>query len=224
MEKFKCRKKSDKQIYRAQKEDSGEIFVFLKGSTRYGHRMSQDWFDIEYVPIQTRVSQNQKWHRRLKRAVACMDKSGLWEDIKKDFQKLLDITWEEHEAMRAVFWKKATADDEALVDGVRKRYPEMFNPTDGMPYMEWIAERSDCILKSMYFGKFDNRRVKDAFAQHLKDKTPYTEYRLRTSYDVTLEYVPEKAMAWYSEEYIGCGNGHYYVALDNNTALFVEDD
>ena len=34
----------------------------------------------------------------------------------------------------------------------------------------------------------------------------------------------EKEKVWSSEELRGCGNGHYYIALDANTALFVEDD
>ena len=40
----------------------------------------------------------------------------------------------------------------------------------------------------------------------------------------TFEYKADKNKAWYSEEYRGCGNGHYYIAIDENTALFIEND
>jgi hypothetical protein len=46
----------------------------------------------------------------------------------------------------------------------------------------------------------------------------------RTNYDVSFEYNAEKGMAWYSEEYKNCGNGHYYLALNGTHAIFWEDD
>ena len=46
----------------------------------------------------------------------------------------------------------------------------------------------------------------------------------RVNYDVSYEYNAETKKAWYSEEYINCGNGHYYLAIDENTAIFCEND
>ena len=46
----------------------------------------------------------------------------------------------------------------------------------------------------------------------------------RSSYDVSFSYDPKLQHAWYSEEYKNCGNGHYYLALDETHALFYEDD
>jgi hypothetical protein len=31
-------------------------------------------------------------------------------------------------------------------------------------------------------------------------------------------------LAWYSEEYRGCLNGHYYLMFDATHAIFYEDD
>ena len=76
----------------------------------------------------------------------------------------------------------------------------------------------------MYFGKYDNARIKEEFKNALQNKTSYSSGRIRVNYDVTLEYDADKNMAWYSEEYKNCGNGHYYLAIGPTTALFCEDD
>ena len=75
----------------------------------------------------------------------------------------------------------------------------------------------------MYFGKYTNKDEKLEIKAALNDHRSYST-NAYTSYDVSFEYNADKNMAWYSEEYKGCGNGHYYLALDENTALFCEDD
>lgn len=65
--------------------------------------------------------------------------------------------------------------------------------------------------------------------EHMEKGEKYTTSG-RNGYDVSFEYKPAslsedgKARAWYSEEYRGCGNGHYYLALDDQHALYYEDD
>ena len=44
------------------------------------------------------------------------------------------------------------------------------------------------------------------------------------SYDYSISTDPENKKARYSAEYKWCGNGHYYIMLDWDTALFMEDD
>ena len=34
----------------------------------------------------------------------------------------------------------------------------------------------------------------------------------------------KRYVKWYSKEFKGCGNGHYYLALDATHTIFVEDD
>lgn len=80
-----------------------------------------------------------------------------------------------------------------------------------------------CKTKSIYFGKFNNDIEKYEIADALANERPYYT-RVQAGYDVSFQYDPKTKHAWYSEEYRGCGNGHYYIALDANMALFVEDD
>jgi len=83
-------------------------------------------------------------------------------------------------------------------------------------------------VKKMHFGrKWLNDNKLAQIELNLKDKnkvTIWSDGRLTNGYDVTFNYQPEDNKAWYSEEYRGCGNGHYYLALDATHALFYEDD
>ena len=63
----------------------------------------------------------------------------------------------------------------------------------------------------------------EVIRQGLAEKTDISIHS-RSQYDTTFEYKPEANKAWYSEEFRGCGNGHYYLALDSTNALFYEDD
>jgi hypothetical protein len=57
-----------------------------------------------------------------------------------------------------------------------------------------------------------------------KDKDPDWSFRdhWRTSYDYSVHIT--NGRAWFSEEYKDCGNGHYYLLLNANCAIFYEDD
>lgn len=79
-------------------------------------------------------------------------------------------------------------------------------------------------IKSISFGnkgltEFNRNRI----TQALKNKEKLSIFE-RANYDLTFEYNPEKNKAWWSEEYRGCGNGHYYLMLDDRHALYCEDD
>ena len=86
----------------------------------------------------------------------------------------------------------------------------------------YIWEMSEVKTKSMYFG-WQNKLFKEQIQNALDNKEKITK-QARVNYDVTFEYEPDKNKAWYSEEYRGCGNGHYYIALNSSMALFCEND
>jgi hypothetical protein len=75
----------------------------------------------------------------------------------------------------------------------------------------------------MNFGRFTNNEQLKIIKEALKNKKE-TSASGRTNYDVSFSYNPTVQKAWYSEEFRGCGNGHYYLALDATHALFYEDD
>ena len=90
---------------------------------------------------------------------------------------------------------------------------------------EWINKAK---IKTMIFhrSRWDNAKtehIRQNIAEALKNKTSY-QCRGSNGYDVSFEYDAEKNKAWYSEEYVGCGNGHYYLALDSTHAIYYEKD
>lgn len=61
---------------------------------------------------------------------------------------------------------------------------------------------------------------------HLDNKEDFI-YFWQSNYDVTVEGKMSSDgiyRAWLSLEYRGCGNGHYYFLINENTAIFAEDD
>lgn len=79
-------------------------------------------------------------------------------------------------------------------------------------------------IKSISFGnKGLTEWYRNRITNAMKNKEKLSLFE-RAGYDLSFEYNPEKNKAWWSEEYRGCGNGHYYIMLDDRHALFCEDD
>lgn len=215
---------------RCMKEDAENIFVFAKGKKRYGTRYSVETF-CRWYELVPKKDETVAWRRRMKRAVATLSESGLWPDVRKTFEELLswDITWEEKREIRDLYfdgWSKQIPDRDQKIKMYASKYPKIVYMGSNGEYVfdsEYLYERSDCRTKSMYFGKWDNARIKEEIAKRLTEKKNYS-VRETVGYDVSFEYKADANKAWYSEEYRGCGNGHYYLALNNSLALFCEDD
>ena len=156
-----------------------------------------------------------------------METSGLWETIKEKYKNLLTITLAEKKLISKGYWEKShTSDYVGFLKEIKEKYPFMVKQNEtGEDFLDtdYIWELSECNLKSMYFGKYNNSEKKENIKRHIQNKKDYNT-TARTSYDVSFEYRAEAKKAWYSEEYKNCGNGHYYLALDHNTALFCEND
>ena len=80
-------------------------------------------------------------------------------------------------------------------------------------------------IKTMNFDKYDREFQKKLLAENIANKVNIS-HRWINGYDNSYEVRFDKDFprAWYSEEFRGCGNGHYYYLLDNCHAIFGEDD
>lgn len=221
---------------RCVREDDGYVFAFAKRSRKYGRRYDDATF-LQQFRLPATIPQTYEWHKRLKRAIRCLESSGLWPNIKEVFQNCLYMTWEDHEKMREIYWSrtewknkeyKQKTDEEmnALWEPFVKMYPFAFYTVQGNTYIhdDYISDWVKCQLKAMYFGKEQNEYVKGELKKAIAEKRSWSQNRIQVSYDVSVEYNAEKQRAYYSEEYRRCGNGHYYLALDHSTAMFYEDD
>lgn len=214
------------------------VFVYGKGRKRYGYRYSNldnfvSQYDVE--PPKNEEKEEKVWHKRIDRAIKCLESSGLSPELLEYFKKLRSIPLKDLREMKDIYhesYNKGKWDELLKIQmndfqdkGFLTKYPFAFYETkDGIKAIEhdFIDEKSNCKLKSMYFG-YRNKSEKEWIKKALENKEDYST-RVRTSYDVTFTYDAKKNRAWYDEEYKNCGNGHYYLALDHSTALFIEND
>lgn len=218
-------------------ENEGTVFVYAPRCSRRGWRYVPKTFSSYYnIIITPPKDENAAWQRRLKRAVKCMEASGLWGNIKDMYSKILasGMTWEDRCKMSDLYWQYCCPSGKHTDEEIRlayaeyiKKFPFCFHEAnDGTLQVEtnYIWQLSACKLKSMYFGKYENTQYKNEILAAIKEKRSFNIPRVIVGYDISFEYSADKNMAWYSEEFRNCGNGHYYLALDHSTALFAEDD
>lgn len=74
-------------------------------------------------------------------------------------------------------------------------------------------------FKIRSFRDYQLQKVKAA----LDNWEDYSNYAYG-AYDYSIHANGIQKKGWYSAEYKGCGNWHYYILLDYDTALFYEDD
>ena len=206
------------------KESEEVVFKFAKKSRRYGWRLNRKYF-LENYTLKVELSEEIKWKKRLKRVIQKLEKTGLWENVLEIYKNLYEfVSLEEKKRISREYWAKDNATE--FLEQVKVKYPFMVRVSEnGKEYLntDYIWELSECRTKSMYFGKYDNTRIKEEIAQRLEKKESCM-FSARVSYDVSFEYNAEYKRAWYSEEYKNCGNGHYYLAIDNTTAVYYEVD
>ena len=211
------------------------VFVYGKRMKRYGYQYDYNRFNEHYTFCPYNDDENASWHRRVRRALKCIKASGLWPDMIEYFENLDKMTWEDKQYLDHIYWQgphfgiSGNMSWDEFNDICKKyaeRYPFVFDIDEKGNYRintKYIWEMSDCKLKSMYFGKYQNAHEKALIAQKIANKERYSCAH-EVNYDVSFEYNPTMNAAWYSEEYRGCANGHYYLALNSSTALFCEDD
>ncbi len=203
---------------RCRKIDDSTVFVFAKGKRRYGNYVNLDEFLSKAQPIvKTKEELESEWHSRCKKCEKRLEKSGLWPELKQVFHNLQKISYDDWTAMRRLERRSAMALQYI------KKYPFVSKDGQSIEY-DYLNEVSYANCKSMFFGKGQNDWYKGQIKQALHEKKPYSTGRISLNYDVSFQYKPETQQAWYSEEYRNCGNGHYYLALDESAALFYEDD
>lgn len=230
MEKFTVIHKATGDKRRCEIEPSGNYFVLLKGCRKQGVRCTPEQFEKYYEVIEEKGCQKrtvktdtEEWHDRLKKAIKKMDVSDVWPDVKEIYKQLLAMTWEDHREIQNSYRYVYSGNRNEVVDKYKEKYPFIFNDENKI-ISDYINGLSDCKLKTMYFGKSKNKEIKECIKKALETKTSYESPLIRDKYDLQFTYDPKKKRATYIEEYKRCGNGHYYLALDANTAVWCEDD
>ncbi len=212
------------KMLRIFKSTDGHVCAFYPNRRRSGYRLPvRDITHIEPIVKTSRKSDEQKWEDAWKKVIAKLEKSGLWEKVVNDIKIALNLGY--HKMMTAydIFWKHY---DQRL-EIFKKDFPELvmqnkenensINTSIVFHYAKMPK------VKKMRFDKWRNDHILAGIQLALASKTPH-QANGRYNYDVSFEYDAEKNKAWYSEEFKGRGNGHYYLALDATHALFRESD
>ena len=205
-----------KRVARLFFSREGNLCEFNKRSRRYGHYF--DSTGVVNIEPQKKDDDVTKTRKFLKRVCAYLEKSGLWADILHDFKILLSL---DDDKLNYIL-KNSSFSDEAYAMA-RELGMKTGRVNGGV----------DCLITTVCKGivsipyhKYELDNTKELFRNAIANKGEYDHF-WRKGYDnrVSCRLGQDGVMrAWFSAEFKDCGNGHYYLAIDESHAIFCEDD
>jgi len=198
-------------------------YVYLQNSRKYIQPLSCRYDLQDIMPLQSKsVSKSEQWSKGWVKVQKRLEQSGLWECLLSKLKLAQEIGYDKLQAAYKAYWDNH-GDQVNAVRAIDERLIRLNDQQ--IPYVNtelvWFFSKQPRV-KKMYFGRYETN-IPAAIKNAMANKTKY-ETRTRANYDVSFAYNPEHNKATYSEEYKGCGNGHYYLALDATHAIFYEDD
>ena len=194
----------------------GNIIEMAKGKRNYGYFVPYSELE-EWKNVFTEKDEKgcdffiKRFIKRLEKVEKKLSKTGLWPNILNSVKKML-------------------GDENLLKDfcqvcenkGTYTAYNTYINRIDDINLMCNLYVMKSPMKKPVY-ARYDG--LENMTKNAIENKQD-ARHRWFGSYDYSIEVSHDKgcSMAWYSEEFKGCGNGHYYLLLDAETALFCEDD
>jgi len=206
--------------------------LIMKSRTRGSYLRDYLSNVVDIVPI--KVDRKKLWEKSLSRGIAMLEESGLWIDLRGNMELALSIGYDRlqqcYELSQGNFESDYTKNCEERVKRIKGIDARLVKMGEGKEY--YITEIlwymvNPLKIKKMNFGKYRNEQCFKEIAEAMINKKEI-DLRGDNGYDVSFNYSPSgkdgKERAWYSEEYRGCGNGHYFLALNGTHAMFYEDD
>lgn len=205
------------------KSTTGAICYFGKGKKRYGDLLVY-LHPLEIHPILSRKSMQKKWEDGWKKVREKLVASGLWSDIIAEIDLAFKLGYDTMTVAYKEYWDTPL---DKRVEVFLAKYPLLVAKNDeGKDYIRctvlWNYSKLPKV-KKMRFSSYNNDAILQRIQSAMDASTDYSTHG-RVAYDVSFSYNASRKTATYSEEYRGCGNGHYYIALDSTHALHVEDD
>lgn len=191
--------------------DYGNVCEFKKRSSRSGYRIPI--LNIASIEVKPKTPPIKVCRNNLRLVINYLSKSGLWGNMLMGAKFLSMMSDEELLTMRDWDCYHRVMTNELTNKGIAwfgfDCFDSLFNT------------RIKTIRFMSYDRDYQKRRLKESI-----DKKENLTYRWRNGYDNHYEicFSEDYSRGWYSEEYRGCGNGHYYYLLDECHVLFGEDD
>lgn len=203
-----------KRVARLFFSREGNLCEFNKRSRKYGH-----YFDstgvVSIEPLNKEQDLLKKTRSFIKKVIATLEKSGLWSNFLHDFKIVAQLDDERLGKFLHAEWDESQAMAQEL---------GLYHRQCGVDCLRWTVQKG---IKSINYDAWRRTNLMPMFANAIETKDNFS-MRWRKGYDNSVECrfdAKEDVMrAWYSEEYKGCGNGHYYYAIDATHAIFGEDD
>ena len=208
------------KIVRLWLHEDGRIAIMGKGKKKWGHELSswdgfEDWATLRLVEHKP-SDKVRLVKKRAQDALKYLTQSGFWPDIKKEIEYFLE-----------------NVDIEEFCKDMEKNSYKNFycQREEGQKYA-WCSTHqvfesfcSKTCWKSIAYDKWNRKRYNADVEKAIANKENYSR-RWTNGYDNTLEitFNDDYPRGWYSCEYRGTGNGHYYLLFDATHAIFYEDD
>ena len=204
----------------------GRPMIMNSGSRKFGQPLEDITGVISIKPV-AKQDADTKWFSSVTKAVKMLERSGLWPEVLANLRTALLVG----RAKIKLAYEASCVHPEGVANvyplrlaGVKAVDERLVKVTsEGEVYsteiLWYMAE--PLRIKKMYFGTDSAYKIIE-IANALASKTVFKTSG-ESSYDVSYSYDGD-SKAWYSEEFRGCGNGHYYLALDESHAMFYEDD
>ena len=211
------------KIVRLWKADDGRIAIMGKGRKKWGHELScydhyEDWATLRLVE-HDEIDYYKRFVKRATDALKMLTESGLWPDIKQSIEHFFALTESEQKELV----------NDIMTDSYELFYHEIYKENGKYSWVHGYQVfesfvRKTC-WKSIAWHKWERERMSAEVAECIKNGTDFHR-RWENGYDNSVEIANRdgEKLAWYSEEYRGCGNGHYYLMFDATHAIFYEDD
>ena len=211
------------KIVRLWKTDDGRIAILGKGKKKWGHELSgydhfDEWATLSLVEHE-KVDYYKRFVKRATDGLKMLTESGLWSDIKQSIEHFFALT--ESEQRELV--------NDIMTDSYELFYKEVYKENGKYSWVHGYQVfesfvRKTC-WKSIAWCKWERERMSAEVADCIKNGREFSR-RWENGYDNSVEIANRNGekLAWYSEEYRGCGNGHYYLMFDATHAIFYEDD
>lgn len=215
--------------------NSGRVCEYGKGRRTYGHYAYIDnWQKVEPVKPAPKYSYSM-FHRNTTKAAALLAASGLWPEMQKRMAVMSQLSLSEYNEIMDIYQKSWDCDyrDTEKRQELEKSFNDFFTSRGTTPdyyHFKQLSEKSQII--SIPFGKdgsYERRMVANHLEQAKQSAADYDDgfdVRWYGSYDYSVSVSKKDGVlrGWYSAEYKGCGNGHYYLLLDATHAIYGEDD
>ena len=214
----------ESKVVRLWQTDDGRIAIMSKGRKKYGHELSSwydhydEWTDLRLVEHKE-FDYYKRFVKRANDALKMLNESGLWTDIKESIEHFFTLSETEQRELI----------NDIITDSYELFYSEVYKENGKYAWVHGYQVfeafvRKTC-WKSIAWRRWEREEMSKRVAECIKNGGEFSR-RWENGYDNTVEVANRNGekLAWYSEEYRGCGNGHYYLMFDATHAIFYEDD